>query len=287
MLLTDIVQRPTRPAPWSEGDNIPWNDPDFSARMLKEHFPQAHDAASRRATIIARHVAWIHETLLEGAATRILDLGCGPGLYVSALARQGHTCVGVDFSPASMAYARSVAERDGLTCDYRHADIRQADYGSGYGLAMLIYGEFNVFRPADARLILQKAQRALAPGGLLLLEPHPFAVIQRYGTVPATWYASASGLFSERPHLCLKESWWDDATHTTTTRYMIVDAATAAVTRYAQSYQAYTDDEYRTVLVESGFVEVRFYTALAPSVDDAPDAATHDLIAITARKPSI
>ena len=34
--ILDIVDRAPKPAPWSEGDNIPWNDPDFSDRMLAE-----------------------------------------------------------------------------------------------------------------------------------------------------------------------------------------------------------------------------------------------------------
>ena len=25
------------PEPWDEGDNIPWNEPGFSRRMLREH----------------------------------------------------------------------------------------------------------------------------------------------------------------------------------------------------------------------------------------------------------
>ena len=48
MNLKDIVHRNQNPDPWAEGDNIPWNDPGFSARMLAEHLSQAHDAASRR-----------------------------------------------------------------------------------------------------------------------------------------------------------------------------------------------------------------------------------------------
>jgi len=47
------------PAPWSEGDNIPWNEPGFSQRMLKEHLSQAHDLANHRFETIDRHVAWI------------------------------------------------------------------------------------------------------------------------------------------------------------------------------------------------------------------------------------
>ena len=48
MNLLDLIHRASPPAPWAEGDKIPWNDPDFSRRMLREHLSQAHDAASRR-----------------------------------------------------------------------------------------------------------------------------------------------------------------------------------------------------------------------------------------------
>jgi hypothetical protein len=50
--LLDIVQRDAQPAPWTEGDNVPWNDPDFSERMLAEHLSQEHDLASRRSATI-------------------------------------------------------------------------------------------------------------------------------------------------------------------------------------------------------------------------------------------
>ena len=56
MNLLDLLQRTSPPAPWAEGDKIPWHDPDFSRRMLREHLSQAHDAASRRSIIIDEHV---------------------------------------------------------------------------------------------------------------------------------------------------------------------------------------------------------------------------------------
>ena len=149
MRLLDIVSTHSIPKPWAEGEKIPWNDPEFSKRMLNEHLSQAHDAASRRFEIIDKHVGWIHNNVLKGFPTRILDLGCGPGLYTNRLARLGHQCLGIDFSPASIAYARAQAEAEGLDCKYSQEDIRAADFGDGYGLVMLIFGEFNVFRPVE------------------------------------------------------------------------------------------------------------------------------------------
>ena len=149
MRLLDLIDRTLPPAPWAEGEKIPWDEPGFSGRMLAEHLSQAHDAASRRSETIDRHVRWIHNELLGCAATRVLDVACGPGLYASRLARLGHECVGIDFSPASIAHAAAAAERDRLACTYRREDICAADFGTGFGLAMLIFGELNVFRPRE------------------------------------------------------------------------------------------------------------------------------------------
>lgn len=267
MQLSDVVVRDLPPRPWAEGEQIPWHEPGFSARMLREHLAQAHDAASRRAALIERHVASIHHMLGERPA-RILDLGCGPGLYTGRLARLGHSCVGVDIGPASIAYARAQAKAEGLDCAYTQGDIRDADYGAGYDLVMQIFGELNVFRPADARLILAKARAALAPGGLLLLELSTAAAVRERGLSPPGWHSAPAGLFSDRPHLVLRESFWDEAQAAATERYYVVDAATAAVERHALSARAYTSEEQRALLEECGFTDVRQLPSL--SDDGAP-----------------
>jgi len=205
LTLIDVVRRAPEPAPWAEGDNIPWHEPGFSARMLREHLSQEHDAASRRAEKIDGHVRWIHNRLLTGRPTRVLDLGCGPGLYSSRLAALGHECTGIDYSPASIEYATRTASEEHLQCTYRLEDIRTAEYGTGFGLAMLIYGELNIFRADDAALILHKAYDALDPGGILLLEPHTVAAVQAQGKQGCTWRSAQTGLFSDEPHVYLTE----------------------------------------------------------------------------------
>jgi 2-polyprenyl-3-methyl-5-hydroxy-6-metoxy-1,4-benzoquinol methylase len=131
--LLDVVHRALPPAAWSEGEKIPWKDPEFSTRMLREHLAQTHDGASRRSERIAAHVRWIDEAVLGGRATRVLDLACGPGLYTARLAALGHDCTGIDFAPAAIAYARTTAQDASLRCTYQLADIRTADYGHGSG----------------------------------------------------------------------------------------------------------------------------------------------------------
>ena len=278
--LLDIIRRQPDPEPWSEGDNIPWNDPDFSGRMLLEHLSQEHDAASRRNETIDQHVQWIHQTLLRGRLGKILDLGCGPGFYASRLARLGHECVGIDYSPASIAFAREQASSEGLQCRYIEQDIRVADFGQGYDLIMLLFGELNIFRPTDAAKIVAKAYHALSDGGLLLLEPHTFAAIEAIGTEPRTWFSSSGGLFSIQPHVVLTESFWRPDACIATKRYFVADLLTNNLTRFAQSFQAYGDLQYRILLTQNGFRTFSTY----PSLRGRVDPAQKDFVAIVARK---
>ena len=280
MQLVGLISRSPRPAPWAEGEKIPWNDPGFSARMLREHLSQEHDAASRRFALIDRQVEWLYQSILGAGPVPVLDLGCGPGLYTTRLARRNCHCTGIDFSPASIAYAREQAREEKLDCQYLEGDLRTADFGHGFGLVMFVFGELNVFRPQEARLILQKACAALLPGGRLALEPHTFEAVRALGEGPPSWYSSPGGLFSQVPHLCLQENSWDEPSCSATQRYYIVDARTAAVTRFAATLQAYTHDQYRTLLQDCGFREVEFH----PSLEGKEIPDTPGLLAITATK---
>ncbi len=268
MNLTDLIQRTLKPIPWQEGEKIPWNDPAFSRRMLREHLSQKHDAASRRGSKIQKHVQWIHKTVLSQTPAHILDLGCGPGLYAVQLSTLGHTVHGIDFSPAAIEYATRHAAPG---CTYTLGDIRTTDYGAGYNLAMFIFGEFNVFKPKDAALILRKVHAALAPGGCLLLEVSTFDSIYDTGNQPALWYTSDGGLFADGPHLCLMESFWDDASRAATERYFIVDPTSGQVSAYASSSQAYEDSEYEALLKTAGFTRIRFFPSLSGRLPNPPD----------------
>jgi SAM-dependent methyltransferase len=280
MNINAIINRDTPPAPWAEGEKIPWDDPGFSERMLAEHLSQEHDMASRRAVTIDRHVAWIHETCLGGRPSRILDLGCGPGLYLQRLARLGHDCTGIDFSPASIRHARSQAVKAGLDIRYLQGDVRSTGFGEGFDLAMMVFGEFNVFQRDDARSMLERSHQALAPGGKIILEPQTYDIVEKEGTRPPSWHAESSGLFSEKAHLWLEEHFWHADRHAATVRYFIIDAATGAVQRYASTSQAYTDDDFDLLLTEAGFSRIRRF----PSLDGTEENRQEGLFVVAAGK---
>jgi SAM-dependent methyltransferase len=278
--ILDIVNREPTPAPWSEGDNIPWDEPAFSDRMLAEHLSQEHDLASRRSATIDEHVDWIFAAVLGGRPARVLDLGCGPGLYAHRLASLGCEVVGLDFSPASIRHAGEVAEDRGLRCRFIRADLRDAAFGDGFDLVIMVFGQLNVFPRDRATEIVSKAHAALEPGGCLLLELQDADQIRKGGEAGPSWYSAPTGLFSDTPHLVLQENSWHAEARASTIRFMVIDAVTGAVRSYALSNEAYSDEELDRALRSAGFGEVQRF----PSLRGTPATEETDLPVVVARR---
>ncbi len=260
--LLDLINRNPKPTPWSEGDNIPWDEPGFSERMLAEHLTQDHDLASRKGETIDLHVEWIFSRVLGARHARLLDLACGPGLYANRLAARGCSCVGIDFSPASIRHAKETAAEEGLSCTYRHADLRDGNFGEGFDLAMLIYGQLNVFQRDRGLEILKSAHDALVPGGRLLLEIQSAEQIRSGGESPPFFYTVLSGLFSKEPHIVMQESFWHEDARASVQRFSVVDGKTARVDSYSLSNEAYTESELSEAIELAGFVDLQWFPSL-------------------------
>ena len=86
-----------------------WTDSHVSKAMLSAHLDPDSDGASRKPHIISKTIDWVAEQCK--GAKRILDLGCGPGLYSTKLAAKGFSVTGLDINPVSIEYARRVPER--------------------------------------------------------------------------------------------------------------------------------------------------------------------------------
>lgn len=280
MRLIDLFGKEPDPRQLWEGRyKIPWDDPEFSERMLNEHLSQDHDLASRKATTISGHADWIHREILGKRQSKVLDLGCGPGFYSERLAFLGHTCHGLDFSPASIEYAQGNSSHPDK-CEFVLGDIRTVEYGAEYDLAMIIYGEFNAFPPTDAEAILAKMYAALKPGGQILIEAHTFDAVKNIGEAENSWYRSESGLFSDRPHICLMENQWHEAERAAHTRFIVVDAECADVSIYDNTLRAYAPEGYRALAQDAGFSGAE----LLPDLGKSPIETTDPFVILHAVK---
>ena len=259
------------PSVGEEHGKLPWDDPDFSRRMLREHLSQRYDAASRRTRIIKKHVDWIHHYVLAEQPSKILDLGCGPGLYSNRLADHGHRCTGIDFSPAAIGYARAKAVQKKLACEYRLEDICSTDYGYDFNLVMLVFSEFNTFTTEEANSILMKSYHSLTPGGRILLEVPSFDAVEQLGNQPSVWYTEKKGIFSEEPYLCLTESLWNEEDSIATERYYIINETNTDVKLYINCTQAYEESQFKSMLGTVGFKKINFHPSLTGSEEQQMD----------------
>lgn len=240
---------------WHGAYKIPWDDPDFSSRMLAEHLSQDHDMASRRTEWIDRQVAWIQDKLLKDRPARILDLGCGPGLYTTRLADRGHRCRGIDFGPASIEYAQT-HNPDPLQCEFVLGDIRRVPFKGPYELAMILFGELNVFSPDEALAILRKVRGSLVPGGRLIVEVQTPVAVEGVGRGEAVEEEHPSCLFSDRPHRCRTENQWLPEQLVAVQTFSITDAADGQTNLYRSTTKAWPDGELVALLATAGFCDV-------------------------------
>ncbi len=271
----DIIKdTPSANSLWDGAHKIPWNDPAFSARILREHLSQDHHLASRKTQIIDAQVGWIRSNCLDGTAMSILDLGCGPGLYSKPLADNKHHYFGVDFSPASIEYAKSTYGSD--YCQFSLGDVTRVEFDGPHDLVMMLYGELNVFSPVDCRRIIRKAYESLTPGGCLLVEFQNPSTVQVMGESPKSWTrAEDGGLFSDEPYVCLTENYWFDDEKVALQCFHVMEHGGLGRT-YRSTTVAWSVDEMYGLLTEAGFSEVEQHGNW-PAQDDS-------LLLLSARK---
>jgi SAM-dependent methyltransferase len=110
----------------------------------------------------------LREAVADGwivPAGRVLDLGCGLGVELGALARLGFDATGIDQSPTAIERART-SQPD---VQFVVGDVRSLPFDAGSFDLLLDRGCFHYMSPADRTQYEREAWRVLRPGGRLLL----------------------------------------------------------------------------------------------------------------------
>ena len=113
-----MIQFLDRPDLYQKTEAAFWDDEHISGEMLKAHLAPDFEGASRKLEFIQRSAAWIGEIMPPAKYPRILDVGCGPGLYTERFAKMGYGTTGMDLSRRSVQYARDSAASQGLDITY-------------------------------------------------------------------------------------------------------------------------------------------------------------------------
>jgi 2-polyprenyl-6-hydroxyphenyl methylase / 3-demethylubiquinone-9 3-methyltransferase len=116
--------------------------------------------------VATRHFRREAEVVLPFAGLKILDVGCGAGLFAEPLARLGGDVLGIDPAPAAIGVARRHAEETGAKVAYRVATVEEmAAEPEKFDMVAAMEVIEHV---ADYRRFVAEAALLLKPGGLFL-----------------------------------------------------------------------------------------------------------------------
>jgi amino acid adenylation domain-containing protein len=112
------------------------------------------------------------ERVLAGHPRRALEVGCGTGLLLAAIAPAVERYVATDFSPRAVAWSRAVADR--LRLDHVHVLERRADELEGIGDepfdAVVLNSVVQYFPRVEYLIdVIEHAVAATAPGGVVFI----------------------------------------------------------------------------------------------------------------------
>lgn len=169
---------------------------------------EAWTAAVRSGAIKSRVVTdlAITEAVLARRPRRVLDLGCGEGWLVRALAKQGIDSVGIDGSPALIEAARMAGGGTFHLCAYRDLAAAPTALGDGFEVICLNFALLH----AQIEPVLRALHALLAPGGVVIIQTlHPWAV---GGVYRDGWreedFGGVEGAWQPMPwHFRTLESW--------------------------------------------------------------------------------
>ncbi len=94
---------------------------------------------------------------------KIADMGCGTGLQLSLLSRNGFDAIGIDISPAMVKYAK----RKGLQCMV--GDISSTPFPSHHFDCLIYSFVFHLNKQEKIKEILYEGKRILKKGGALIV----------------------------------------------------------------------------------------------------------------------
>ncbi len=257
MDISDLTALSQKPKLFERSRAKLWDDLHLSKMMLEAHLDPDWDAASRKFSTIDASVKWLSEDIFPQKNINILDLGCGPGLYASRLAKLGYSVTGIDYSQRSINYAREVAREENLKIKYIYQDYLTIDFEPEFDVIMLIFCDFGALTNEERDVLLKKIYNALKPGGLFIFDV--FTDRNRdESDLGRRWEVSNNGFWSAEPYLALTETFLYPEDDTFLDQTIVITKADTNIYRIYDHF--YTKTTISNVLNKFGYSEHKYYS---------------------------
>ncbi|MGC3978387.1 MAG: methyltransferase domain-containing protein [Paludibacteraceae bacterium] len=240
-----------KPTLFEKTDNNIWTDPYIQQQMLKEHLNPDSDGASRKQESIRKTANFIEANSKPQA--RLLDLGCGPGLYTSRFRDKGYIVTGIDFNKASIEYAR---EQHPDICYIEGDDIKNYPKGT-FDTAIMIYCDLGTHSDNDRDKLLQNIYASLNENGTFIFDIFTDALVEDKREGRSWDYQPDGGFWYTNEYLLLSEIFHFPKNKAFAYQYNLL---TANKQKHFIVWDRYYSEEEITELLKTvGFKKVAIY----------------------------
>lgn len=198
---SEITNYLTKPPIYEKGNAFMWTDPHIQPFLLEAHINLENDIASRNKKSIEKTVLWMKSLFMNQSSLDVLDLGCGPGLYIENFYKPNHHIVGIDMSENSLNYAKKHTK--GVT--FIQANYLEIDLNQTFDLIYMIYCDFGVLSIDEQNQLMHIAKKHLKKGGLFIIDGYNLKFFYHI-KAHRSWDMESFGFWSHQPHLVLNET---------------------------------------------------------------------------------
>ncbi|MBP2636156.1 MAG: hypothetical protein H6Q72_2063 [Firmicutes bacterium] len=267
-----------KPELFQAGELLFWDDPHISKSMLEAHLNPDSNGASRTLPIIEKTVEHLVRTSILKSHDKVLDLGCGPGLYSSRLCQKGIRVTGIDISKRSINYAQKKADELQLDIEYVCSNFFDITYEHVFDSVLQIYGELSTFSDEARNSLLRIVHKALKKDGLFIFDVSTRVLRMREG-LGNRWYFAEDGFWQSGRHLVLEQGFDYPDNDVWLNQYTVI-AEDGEFKTYRIWFHDYSLQTINEVLQDNGFkVEYVWNDLIGETYSNGGD-----WIAIAARK---
>ncbi|PXV66766.1 RimJ/RimL family protein N-acetyltransferase [Dysgonomonas alginatilytica] len=235
----------TKPEVFKKTEASIWTDLYIQKNLLEAHLNPSSDAASRNKESIETIVDFIDQQIKP--KSKILDLGCGPGLYAESLTQKGHTVTGIDFNKKAIEYA--VKQNESI--EYIEGDyIKNFPHGE-YDAIIMIYCDMGTHSDDDRDILLNNCFHSLKEGGKIIFDVFNEDIIKDKQEGSDWEYTSSGGFWAKDEYLLLSQTFHYTESNAFAYQYNLIQGED--IQHFIIWDRYYTQDEITNVLRQVGF----------------------------------
>lgn len=245
-----------KPQPYQPGTKPFWDDTYIAKEILKAHLDPDHEGGTRKHAFMKESAKWIAKTCNGAKGKKLLDLGCGAGVYAEMFEEEGFQVTGLDFSKVSIEYAKESAKKKGKEITYHYADYLSMEFEQEFDVITLIYCDYGALSPMNRGVLLSKVKKALKPNGIFILDGFTKAQVKNVPKTPAVSYLE-KGMWCEKPHVCIELAHILPETQNFMAQIVVIEEETCeSIHIWNQFFDA---DMLERELGEAGFKDMQYF----------------------------